>query len=545
MYLSYNNVIFSSRRGAARMSEEPTEQAQAATLYKQASDLMSDFKYAEAREILKQVITQLKGCNDVPSLGRMARTMVKIGCIDDVSGKWSKATQNLERALSIAKKSQDQSSILNSLLALARLEWEKGNINNAEELAGEAMTLAEALREEVLLGRCGVTMATILAKRGQREKAMEILKKSEDSVKRHMQRPEAVMVMGAINNQQGMFHFKTGDLETALETFIRSQSLLSRLGPSRELGEALRYLGIIYSLSQDHLNTLSNLLEALRVYKAMGYVLGIGKIYNSLGQTFLAMKELDRALYFFGESGKRYVQVKTKPDLAGIYSKIGHVYMKKGSPSLAIQYYLKDLRISSELENKHGLAYTYKNLGTAYRLQGEGEQVLTFYEKSLELFSEFQDPMNEAQIHREMALAYLEIGDLEEALSAANDAAKIYEKNNVLSELATTMMLQGVIFRSAESFDKSTDYLEQAKAFFMDSKDNAKLAKCLHEIGLLKLSKGDSKEALDLFSRSIELAERLNLEELISLNLTEIEKIDEEIVISLTINKLSQSQERT
>ncbi len=528
------------------MSADPgaPEQSTAtvADLYKQGVNLLKDFKHREARQIFKEVITKLKGAEDVPSLSRMACTLVKIGCIDDVTGKWQKATQNLERGLSIAKKSQDQSSILNCMLALARLEWEKGNIQSAETRASEALTMAEALGEEVLLARCGVTLATVLSKRGQREKAMEFLTRSEDTVKRHMDRPEALAVMGAITNQQGIFHFKTGDQETALDTFRRSCSLLSKMGPSKELGEALRYMGIIFSIRRDHLNTLTNLLEALRTYKAMGYIFGIGKINNSLGQTFLSMQELDRALYFFGESGKRYVQVKAKPDLAGIYSKIGHVYMKKGSPGLAIQYYLKDLRISSELENKHGLAYTYKNLGSAYRLQGEGEQVLTFYMKSLELFREFQDPMNEAEIHRELALTYLDIGDLEEALSSANDAAKIYETNNVLNELATTMMLQGTIFRTAESPEKAEEFFSQSRSFFEETKDYAKLTKCLYEIGLLQLSQGEKEQAMTLFSKSIEMAESLNLDDLISANLTEIEKLDEEMVISLSIDKLRHSR---
>ena len=59
---------------------------------------------------------------------------------------------------------------------------------------------------------------------------------------------------------------------------------------------------------------------------------------------------------------------------------------------------------------------------------------------------------------------------------------------------------------------------------------------------LLQLSQGEKEQAMALFSKSIEMAESLNLDDLISANLTEIEKLDEEMVISLSIDKLRHSR---
>ena len=69
----------------AKVTEEST--AKAADLFKKGSALMKEFNYTEARQVFKEIIPLLKDADDVPSLGRLARTLVKIGCIDDLNGK--------------------------------------------------------------------------------------------------------------------------------------------------------------------------------------------------------------------------------------------------------------------------------------------------------------------------------------------------------------------------------------------------------------------------------------------------------------------------
>jgi tetratricopeptide (TPR) repeat protein len=208
---------------------------------------------------------------------------------------------------------------------------------------------------------------------------------------------------------------------------------------------------------------------------------------------------------FYDDALSLYLrQVKDKPDNASLYEKIGYCYQESSDYREALKYYYR-----AELIDRK--TWTIKKIGLCLRRTGETAKALEYYLQAGEM-----DPGN---IHTAIMTAncYLDILDYEQALKhyfrvEYNDPGNI----RILRPIAYCFFALG-------RFDDSAKYYERLSRDKLTAHD-------LLNMGHLALCRGDRKEAINLYMKSISGGE------ITKEKFMEIFADDRDILVSLGVN---------
>ncbi len=197
-------------------------------------------------------------------------------------------------------------------------------------------------------------------------------------------------------------------------------------------------------------------------------------------------------------------QVASKPDDAQLYEKIAYCYQKSSEYEEALRFYRR-----AELINRK--AWTLKKIGLCLRRLGRTEEALEYYLQAGDM-----EPEN---IHTAIMTAhcYLDLKEYEQALKhyfriEYNDPGNL----KILRPIAYCYFALG-------KFDESIKYYDRLSVGKLNPHD-------LINIGHLALCKGNKKEAIDYYRRSITGGE-LTKEKFIAI-FTE----DHNLLVSLGVN---------
>jgi tetratricopeptide (TPR) repeat protein len=512
-------------------------------IFNRAEESLNIFDFESAMNLYKEAIQELSKLEDnVSNKSLKVKALKQIGEILWMKGATQKSIGIYTTAFQIASEINDSVNIIQISLNIAQVYFLMNNIAKASEYLEKALETAETAGSDIYKAEVLYNIGKLKSKEGDSAATEENFRTVEDILKPHMGDISALKIIAGIFTQRGLMFFRMGEYEEAVSCYEHSLKLLENQECSLEKAEAYRYLGVIYSIKQDYINTLKNHGQALKIYKKSGYLFGQAKIYSSIGQTYLGIEDLDRSIYFLKKSARLYVELKSNSDLAAIYSKLGDVYLLMKKYELAVKYYLKDLKISRQLENQHGLAYTYKNLGSVYRLMGEPAQVHTYLMRSIELFEKFQDQRNIAAVYNELALSYIETGDYEQGKEFADAAVEVYEATGRAAGMGRVQMLYGMLCKGLQHWDEAVSYFEESIKTLTEAEATADTVNSFYELSRLYLEMKDKENAMTNLRAAYQLADEHDLESQVNKVCTLIEEIDETEMIQISIERLCRNK---
>ncbi|PKK91922.1 MAG: hypothetical protein CVV64_00405 [Candidatus Wallbacteria bacterium HGW-Wallbacteria-1] len=511
-------------------------------LFEQAERAREEYDFETALSLYTQGIQVINRVPETPETrGAKLRALTMVGEILWMKGATQKAVDIYLSALKIAEDADDKPCIITIALDLGNLYQVMNNTKMAVVYLERAMELSRESGDPVSFGRALYLSGIVSGKEGEKDRAEELLAAAEESLAGVAGDIAALNVLAGVAIQRGLSSFRRGEYDDAIRHYVGALNICSATSSSLEKGEAYRYLGVIHSIKRNYIETLRNHGQALKIFKTAGYVFGMAKVYSSIGQTYLGIEDLDRAIYFLKKAAKLYVELKSNSDLAAIYSKLGDVYRLMKKYDLAIKYYLKDLKISREMENQHGLAYTYMNLGTVYRLMNETAQAHTYLSRSIELFEKFDDQRNIASVYYELALAYIEASDFEQGKDFADLSMELFEKTGRKVGAANVGVLYGMMCKGLGHWDEAAAYFEKSIVELQEINATQDVIAGCYEMGRMYVEKGDQAQALSFFRKAYQLAANVDIESLMGKCLDEIEQIDEGEVIEISIERMEKS----
>ncbi|MGB3509390.1 MAG: tetratricopeptide repeat protein [Microcoleaceae cyanobacterium] len=167
--------------------------------------------------------------------------------------------------------------------------------------------------------------------------------------------------------------------------------------------------------------------EALLLFRKTGNLsreavtlLGIGFVYDRLGEKQLA-------LTFFNQALPLYKQVGDKGGEAATLNNIGSVYDDLGEKQKALDFYEQALPLYKQVGDKGGEAATLNNIGCVYDRLGEKQKALNFYEQALPLYEQVGDRGGEAGTLYNIAWLKRDEGNLTESLASIEKSLEIIE----------------------------------------------------------------------------------------------------------------------
>ncbi len=251
---------------------------------------------------------------------------------------------------------------------------------------------------------------------------------------------------------------------------------------------------------------IEKLQAAREIYRAAGdrtmetaTLIGIGRIYSSLGQQQQALEYYHQALPLSREIGDKDGEAIT-------LNNIGLVYSDLGQQQQALEYYHQALPLSREIGDKDGEAITLNNIGGVYYDLGEKQQALEYYHQALPLRRAVGDRGGEANTLNNIGMVYSDLGEKQQALDYFNQALPLRRALGNKGGEAATLNNIGLVYSDLGEKQQALDYFNQALPLTREVGDQGVEAATLNNIGMVYSELGEKQQALDYLNQALPLS---------------------------------------
>ena len=215
-----------------------------------------------------------------------------------------------------------------------------------------------------------------------------------------------------------------------------------------------------------------------------------------------AIAKWEEALLLFRKTGNLTKEALT---LLGI----GLVYNSLGEKQTALNYYNQALPLYKQLGDKEGEAITLNNIGYVYDDLGEKQTALNYYNQALPLYKQVGNKEGEATTLNNIGYVYDSLGEKQTALNYYNQALPILQQVGDKEVEAITLNNIGYVYHDLGEEQKALNYYNQALPLRRQVGDRGGEATTLNNIAWLKRDEGNLTESLTLIEKSLEIIEAL------------------------------------
>jgi serine phosphatase RsbU (regulator of sigma subunit) len=176
----------------------------------------------------------------------------------------------------------------------------------------------------------------------------------------------------------------------------------------------------------------------------------------------------------------------------------------RAKPEETLQYGSKALELSRKLNFRKGEAYALKYLGMAYFVHAEYEPSAHYFQDALEIFEKIKDRKGTANMLSNLGVILSNTGNDAKALEQYLKALDISEEINDSVRLVTVLINIGLVYSKSDvTVEKARDYYLRALQVSEKLDYQLAIGTVTVDLGELFLAKGDYKEALSYFERSL------------------------------------------
>jgi adenylate cyclase len=280
----------------------------------------AEYANESAISYYRRVLPLLSGASQIA-------TMLRLGQVLEVVGKWDDANEQYQQALTLAEQLTDGQARAQCQLAIAELLRKRGSYADAAQWLEQARQAFEALGDEAGVG-------------------------------------QALHYAGTLAAQQG-------DSARARSLYEQSLGIRRRLNDQPRIAALLSNLGIVARYQSDYAQARSLYEESLRLRRELGDKLMISVSLNNLGNLELDLDEYDRARELLEEAVAIRREVGDRWATANSLNNLGNVVRAQGNYDQAQVLYRESLIINRELGDRWAVAYLLEDIGCLAALQGQ------------------------------------------------------------------------------------------------------------------------------------------------------------------------------
>jgi len=401
-----------------------------------------------------------------------ANAIHNIGTIYYIKGDTSKAVSHWQNALSIRKKFNDNSGLIESYEAF-NLVFSKNDLLQTLENRLKILEIAEKFSDKEKISESLRKTANVYNMIGNSDKSFEYafrcLKMNEETGNKK----DIATTLGMI----GAFYYRQGDYTNTIEYYQKSLAIHTEI--ENKKGVAINYnnIGLVYQKQGDTANALINFKKALTLNEELRDTQGKANTFRNIADVFRTQKNIIMALYYY-EKSLEGEKALSKAILLSSYNGIGETYLLANNFLLAEQYGDKALAGSKKMNFVESIKDAADLLQRIYRKQGRYKDALEMYE----LYVQMQDSINndnsrKAIMKRQLQYEYEKKESTLKAEQEKKDAIVAEEKRRknlfllLVGAIAIAVaVIAGIIFRSLRITRKQKQIIEVQKTEVEKSK---------------------------------------------------------------------------
>lgn len=344
----------------------------------------------------------------------------------------------------------------------------------AEKRAHEPEIKARMLRK---LGK-------VLERKGDYDRSLEILAKAKEHLK-----DERSLEYGRICFDEGTSYRRKGDYDKTISLTMKAMEIFeSAGGEQRDIGKALRSIGVIHSLKGNYDEALNYEEKCLAIMNKINESHEIATSLHNIGILYWNKGELDKALEHHKRSLELFEKIGDKRGVASTFNNMGAVFIDKGELDRALEHYLSGLGIREKIGDKDGVANSFNNIGSVYYSKGELDRALEFYERSHQIHEAIGNRHGVAILLDDIGSVYEDWGEMGTALEYYQRSLQIREDLGEKRAVAFVLSSMGNVHRGMGELGKAREFHERSLALCAEIKER-KFSICNYR-GLAEISLG-------------------------------------------------------
>ena len=215
-----------------------------------------------------------------------------------------------------------------------------------------------------------------------------------------------------------------GDLEEALQAYIKSAETARLENNAMGEGSAYGAIADIYSISNNHPNARIYYIKAIAILRESNDSVALASFILNAGEEFMNSQIYDTAYMYFKESGIIFEKLNYLIGKAYSIGNIGMVYANTGESNLAEKNIKEAIEILEELEDYYPICVYLISMADIYIVKGDERAALNYAMKSLTLARQYG-------LKEQIRDANLKLSELYERSGNPADSYKYY-KNYII-----------------------------------------------------------------------------------------------------------------
>ena len=455
-------------------------------------------EYQQALDLYNQA---LKIWQELNQTFYEANVLSMIGDVYNNMGKSREALEYLKRAESSFRAQNQFRFVAITLSSASRAYSRLGETKNALNYLNQALeiyrtTFKDPDKEAQTLN----SIALLYSQIGKSEIAFEYYNQALDI---HRKRKN-LLKQAEVFKDIGTLHAKLGKHDLALQYLNQALEIQSKKGTLVDQGLTINEIASVYSLRGDYEKAIEYYQKAKLLFHEAGWTtlesLSLGSIVsiyrNFLGNNEQALKYTEEILSFDRKAGDKEQEASTLNQQADIY-------ILQGNYQLALNLYNEALQIELFItKSSRAAARTLGNIALLYDFLGDMNLSIRTYNQVLDIYKKLDNKQQQVRILHYIGSVYQRNGKLNDALISYNQAMKLLNKDDYVSEITISYGLART-YRDKKDYTRALEAANRALELSKKYNNSFQEIASIAIIGSIYLVKTDYKNALDNYAKAL------------------------------------------
>ncbi|MFO7811044.1 MAG: tetratricopeptide repeat protein [Candidatus Delongbacteria bacterium] len=415
---------------------------------------------------------------------------------------------NLEREYRTGLNSGDKKTLIDSLIGLGTLYYEKNKFSESEKSLKQALDHTKGryrTKLSLIYRTLGLVYLKLFRLRDSEQYLQEAVKLTPAKNKR---------ILSIVYHSLGDTYTRMTMNDTGLDYYFKALKLREKLSLWTGVSETLNKIGGNYYFQCKYKDALEYIRKSLDLRKKRNEKKeNIAACYNNLCLTHFQLAEYDLALEYGFLALDMFRDSKLAESQGMVYNNLGLVYFEMSLFSEALDCQFKALKIKEGSGNAPSIANTLSNIGIILTRLFDLDRALEYSNKALKIREDINDLRGIANSYNDIGRIYDKKNDFGKAIAFLKDSIKIRREQNTLFGLSVSLENLGMIYFKQNKYSKAKELLFEAKRINEEIGEKKAIAGINRNISNLHLSLGEYKEALVYIERSYDMAKELGLKD--------------------------------
>ncbi|MGB0864089.1 MAG: tetratricopeptide repeat protein [Saprospiraceae bacterium] len=377
--------------------------------------------------------------------------------------------------------------------------------DEAIPLVQEAFNFVDESTDDERKCKLNYTLSRIYFLKGNYTRALDYAKNGVDVCKNSFE--ISPLLRHKIFNLTGVIYQEQVEVVSATAHFMKAIEALKGLEAEykQEVAGVYMNMAIISYHNRNFTESLEALEEATRYMEELDFHVGMFRCYNTYGNVYNELNELDNAEIFYQKSLKIVQKLNNSQYLANTYSNLSNIAEKRTDFEKALRLVRKSISINQLLNSEAVIAVDYRRIGVIYFELGRVEKGIEYLEKSYELSTELGSNKEALVTLNSLADACSKAKLWEQAYHYRTLQGKL--KSKMFSEEKTRVLSEMQVHHQLERKQRETKILKASEEKIRVYAD--KLAESNQELErFARVASHDMKEPLRMIKSYLSLIKR-------------------------------------